>query len=106
MVLPCEVIIRESCGCLGEQPAGESVGALVRALKEQEQAATHAQYQREKWHTALNSLKCELLGTRDRTSLIRSLAQHLPKIGIFIAAVILHDEGICPSVWAAFPPAV
>ncbi|GHU87153.1 hypothetical protein FACS189476_02040 [Spirochaetia bacterium] len=104
VILTCEVIIRESCGCPGERPAGESVAALVRALKEQEQAATHAQYQREKWHTALNSLKCELLGTRDRTSLIRSLAQHLPKIGIFTAAVMLHDEGDLSLCVGSFSP--
>jgi DNA-binding LacI/PurR family transcriptional regulator/AraC-like DNA-binding protein len=95
VILPCEVIIRESCGCPGEQPAlmGETVESLIRTLKEQEHSYTYGQYQREAWHTALNSLKCELLGTRDRKSLIQSLARHLPKIGIFTAAVMLYEDG-------------
>ncbi|GHV81814.1 hypothetical protein AGMMS49991_03720 [Spirochaetia bacterium] len=153
VVLPCDVIIRESCGCRHSVPgeadntipaeplvaalkAGDtarffelfkntvavflesdqdidSFPALIEPLKRaapdridaalesdlfmimarmQEHAYTDSQYRREKWHSALNSLKCELLGTMDRPSLVQSLARHLPKIGIFTALVVLYED--------------
>jgi DNA-binding LacI/PurR family transcriptional regulator/AraC-like DNA-binding protein len=74
-----------------------------------EQFTVHARYERESWNTVLNSLKCDLLGTRDRSSLVQNLANYLPKIGIDRAAIALYgdeknsifvggfsDEGICP----------
>ncbi|MDR0377645.1 MAG: helix-turn-helix domain-containing protein [Spirochaetaceae bacterium] len=61
-------------------------------VRQQERSYAYSQYRREKWHTALNSLKCELLGTRDRKSLIESLARHLPKIGVFTASVMLYEN--------------
>lgn len=167
VVLPCEVIIRESCGCshgygasqgngdgtipleplIGALKAGDmarffelfknttavflesgqdidSFPALIETLKTavpltpaalepelfmilarmQEHAYTNSQYKREKWHTALNSLKCELLGTMDRPSLIQSLARHLPTIGIFTALVVLYeDDDLSECVGNFFP---
>ena len=57
-----------------------------------EQLAIHARYEKESWNTVLNSLKCELLGTRDRNSLIHSLARYLPKIGISTASIVLYAD--------------
>ena len=57
-----------------------------------EQLAIHARYEKESWNTVLNSLKCEFLGTRDRNSLIHSLARYLPKIGISTAAIVLYSD--------------
>jgi DNA-binding LacI/PurR family transcriptional regulator/AraC-like DNA-binding protein/signal transduction histidine kinase len=54
--------------------------------------SAQSRYEKEKWNTVLNSLKCELLGTRDRTSLVQSLARHLPKIGINTAALALYGD--------------
>ena len=45
-----------------------------------------------KWDTVLNALKYDLLGRRDRSSLIQSLAVHLPQIGITIAAIVLYND--------------
>jgi len=45
-----------------------------------------------KWDTVLNALKYDLLSRRDRSSLIQSLAVHLPQIGITIAAVVLYND--------------
>jgi AraC-like DNA-binding protein len=75
-------------------PQDVSVESILYSIivRQQEHSYSYSQYQREKWHTALNSLKCELLGTRDRKSLIESLARHLPKIGIFTASVILYEN--------------
>jgi AraC-like DNA-binding protein len=61
-------------------------------FRNREGFSAQSQYEKEKWNTALNSLKCELLGTRDRTSLVRSLARHLPKIGINTAALALYED--------------
>ena len=74
-----------------------------------ERFTVHARYEKEGWNTVLNSLKCDLLGTRDRSSLVQNLARYLPKIGIQRAAIVLYgdektsifiggfsDEGICP----------
>ena len=64
----------------------------------------HSQYEKEKWNTALNSLKCELLGTRDRNSLVQSLARHLPKIGINTAGIALYSD-YKNSIWVgSFSP--
>jgi AraC-like DNA-binding protein len=81
-VLPCEVVIRESCGCLR---ADDHLPAITKYIR--------VQYEREKRRDVLNSLKTELLGSRDRQSLILSLARHLPRIGIFTAAVLVYLGG-------------
>jgi DNA-binding LacI/PurR family transcriptional regulator/AraC-like DNA-binding protein len=68
-------------------------GALYRSIfRIHEQRNARARHEKEGWNTALNSLKCELLGTRDRASLIQSLARHLPKIGINAAAIVLYGD--------------
>ncbi|MDR2702213.1 MAG: helix-turn-helix domain-containing protein [Spirochaetaceae bacterium] len=81
-----------------------------------ERFTVQARYKREGWNTVLNSLKCDLLSTRDRSSLVQNLAHHLPKIGIRRAAIVLYDdektsifvggfsdEGICPIKDQRFP---
>jgi AraC-like DNA-binding protein len=70
----------------------------------QEHSYTYSQYQLEKRHTALNSLKCELLGTRDRRALIESLARHLPGIGITTAAVVLSEDHRTSECVGGFSP--
>jgi DNA-binding LacI/PurR family transcriptional regulator len=67
--------------------------AIYRSIfKIQEQLATQTRYETERRNTVLNSLKCDLLGTRDRFSLVQNLARHLPKIGINTAAIILYSD--------------
>jgi DNA-binding LacI/PurR family transcriptional regulator/AraC-like DNA-binding protein len=67
--------------------------AIYRSMfRIHEQLAVRARYEKEGCNTVLNSLKCELLGTRDRNSLIRSLARYLPKIGISAAAIVLYCD--------------
>jgi DNA-binding LacI/PurR family transcriptional regulator len=67
--------------------------ALYRSiLKVREQITAHARYAMEQYNTVLNSLKCDLLGTRDRNALVQNLARHLPKIGINTAAIILYAD--------------
>jgi DNA-binding LacI/PurR family transcriptional regulator/AraC-like DNA-binding protein len=67
--------------------------ALYRSiLKVREQITAHARYAMEQYNTVLNSLKCELLGTRDRNALVQNLARHLPKIGINTAAIVLYVD--------------
>ncbi|MDR1373766.1 MAG: helix-turn-helix transcriptional regulator, partial [Treponema sp.] len=51
-----------------------------------------------------NSLKCELLGTRDRRALIESLARHLPGIGIVTAAVVLSADHRSSECVGSFSP--
>ncbi|MDR2534987.1 MAG: helix-turn-helix domain-containing protein [Treponema sp.] len=64
----------------------------------QERINMRSRYAAEKWNSTLNSLKCELLGTRDRKTLVQCLARYLPDIGITTGAIILYeDEKI--SVW-------
>lgn len=64
----------------------------------QERLGIQARYGAEKGNSILNSLKCELLGTRDRNGLVQSLARYLPDIGITTGGIVLfEDEKI--SVW-------
>jgi DNA-binding LacI/PurR family transcriptional regulator/AraC-like DNA-binding protein len=70
----------------------------------QERTYTNEQFKTEQWHNALNSLKCEFLGTRDRESLIRSLARHLPKIGIYTASVMLYGDEKTSVCIGSFSP--
>ncbi|MDR1096429.1 MAG: helix-turn-helix domain-containing protein [Spirochaetaceae bacterium] len=92
-VLPCEVVIRESCGCLS---ADDHLSAITKYIR--------AQYEREKRRDVLNSLKTELLGSRDRQSLILSLARHLPRIGIFTAAVLVYLSDTESECVGSFSP--
>jgi DNA-binding LacI/PurR family transcriptional regulator len=63
-----------------------------------ERSSIHAQYERKNQDIALNTLRFELLETRDRDSLVKSLAKHLPKIGIETAGIALHvDDKV--SLW-------
>jgi DNA-binding LacI/PurR family transcriptional regulator/AraC-like DNA-binding protein len=79
--------------------------ALLRIIfKVREQMVVHAGYEKERWNTVLNSLKCDLLGTRDRDSLIRSLARHLPKIGINTAAIVLYGDEKTSVCVGSFSP--
>ena len=80
--LPCEIVIRESCGCPG---VSDRLPAITKYIL--------VQYEREKRRGILNTLKTELLGIRSRESLIQSLARHLPQIGIFTAAVVVYRDG-------------
>ncbi|MDR3192170.1 MAG: helix-turn-helix domain-containing protein [Treponema sp.] len=79
----------------------ELFGIVAQA---QEHSYTYSQYQLEKRHTALNSLKCELLGTRDRRALIESLARHLPGIGIMTASVVLSEDHRMSEYAGGFSP--
>ena len=57
-----------------------------------EQLAAHSRHETERWNSVLNSLKCDLLGTHDRFSLVQNLARHLPKIGINTTAIVLYSD--------------
>jgi DNA-binding LacI/PurR family transcriptional regulator len=57
-----------------------------------EQLNAQNRYETEKWNTVLNSLKCDLLGTRDRFSLVQNLARYLPEIGINTVAIVLYSD--------------
>ncbi|MDR0569431.1 MAG: helix-turn-helix domain-containing protein [Spirochaetaceae bacterium] len=75
--------------------ASSVYGAVFRM---QERLGAQARYAAEKGNSILNSLKCELLGTRDRKALVQSLARYLPAIGITAGGIALfEDEKI--SVW-------
>ncbi|MCL2834160.1 MAG: substrate-binding domain-containing protein [Treponema sp.] len=74
--------------------------AVYRTIhKIHEKLMVQSRYETENRNTVLNSLKCELLGTRDRRSLIRSLALALPKIGIKTAGIALYRDDKT-SFWA------
>ncbi|MDR1788031.1 MAG: substrate-binding domain-containing protein [Treponema sp.] len=49
-------------------------------------------YAKDRRNAILNSLKCELLGARDRQQLAQSLARYLPRIGITRGAVVLYKD--------------
>ncbi|MDR0710394.1 MAG: helix-turn-helix domain-containing protein, partial [Spirochaetaceae bacterium] len=107
----------EAAGFISPEKYHRLEPALYRLIfKIREQLTAQVRYENEQWNTALNSLKCDLLGTRDRYSLVRSLARHLPKIGISTAAIVLYadektsicvgsfsPEGISPQRGKHFP---
>jgi AraC-like DNA-binding protein len=107
----------EAAGFVSTEKYRRLEPALYRLIfKIREQLTAQVRYENEQWNTALNSLKCDLLGTRDRYSLVRSLARHLPKIGISTAAIVLYadektsicvggfsPEGISPQREKRFP---
>jgi len=73
--------------------------AILRTiLKVWEWSMVYTHYERENLNTVLNSLKCVLLETRDRNSLIQCLSQYLPKIGIKTAGMALYVDGKT-SLW-------
>jgi DNA-binding LacI/PurR family transcriptional regulator/AraC-like DNA-binding protein len=99
-----EVIRRISAAPGAGDPARLAGGLFGIVVQAQEHAYTYSRYQLENRHTALNSLKCELLGTRDRRTLIESLARHLPGIGIVTAAVVLSEDHRMSECVGGFSP--
>ena len=61
-------------------------------FKVREQIVFQNQYERGNWNRVMNSLKCDLLGTRDRNTLMQSLALYLPKIGFHTAGLALYQD--------------
>ena len=62
------------------------------------------QHERTKLNTVLASLKYELLGIREKKSLIQSLSKYLPKIGIDTAGIALYIDNET-SLWTgSFSP--
>ncbi|MDR0449741.1 MAG: helix-turn-helix domain-containing protein, partial [Treponema sp.] len=96
--------IRQSAGAGPHASAGLADGLFGIVAQTQEHSYTYSRYQLEKRHSALNSLKCELLGTRDRRALIESLARHLPGIGILTAAVVLSQDHRMSECVGSFSP--
>ena len=83
--------------------------AILRTIfRVRERFAFNSQYEIEGRNSVMNSLKCELMGTRDRDSLMQSLAQYLPEVGITTVGLALYADEIT-SIWVGsfFPePAV
>jgi signal transduction histidine kinase/ActR/RegA family two-component response regulator len=69
-----------------------------------ERLAINAQYEMARLNTVVNSLKCELLGTRERNSLVQSLANHLIKIGITTAGIALYKDRETSLWMGSFSP--
>ena len=72
--------------------------------KVHERLTRQDQYEVKNLNEEFNAFKHELLGTRDRKTLIENLARHLPGIGIYTAALVLYsDENT--SIWVgSFSP--
>ncbi|MDR0785651.1 MAG: AraC family transcriptional regulator [Treponema sp.] len=49
-------------------------------------------HEREERNSALNSFKCELLGIKDKKSLVESIARRLPKIGVTTALLVAYKD--------------
>jgi len=83
----------EFSGLIGAEKFLPMESALYRIIfKIREQCKAHADYEMEQWGSALNSLKCDLLGTRSRGSLMQALARHLPRIGIHTGTIALYAD--------------
>ncbi|MDL2229258.1 helix-turn-helix domain-containing protein [Treponema sp. OttesenSCG-928-L16] len=75
-----------------------------RIIRAQERIDIRKRYESEFRNTALNILKNELLGTKDRSSLVQSLVRHLPKIGISTASLILYGDEKISICAGSFSP--
>ena len=77
---------------------------LRTIIKVREQHVIYTQSLKENQNRALNIFMYEILGIRDRNSLVKSLAMHLPKIGIKTAGLALYEDART-SVWVgSFSP--
>ena len=73
-------------------------------FRTQEWLSSKTSYETEKCNSTLNSLKCELLRTKDRGSLVQSLSRYLPDIGITTGAIVLYEDDKL-SLWVgSFSP--
>jgi|GEM_PF-6717667 len=86
VVLQCDLVIRESCGCTAKDVA------CFEQSKEIERYLLQKHYDRDKWSKAINDLKCDLLGARSRRYLFERLEYHLPRIGITTFALVLYHS--------------
>jgi signal transduction histidine kinase/DNA-binding LacI/PurR family transcriptional regulator/DNA-binding NarL/FixJ family response regulator/HPt (histidine-containing phosphotransfer) domain-containing protein len=77
---------------------------LQTIIKVREQNVVYSLSLKENRNRALNIFMYDILEIRDRNSLVESLAQHLPKIGIKTAGLALHKDDKT-SVWiGSFSP--
>ena len=63
-----------------------------------ERAAVYEQYKSESLNTTLNLFKFELLGTKDRNTMLEKFERYLPRIGIKIAGLVLYIDDLT-SLW-------
>ena len=70
-----------------------------------ERLAVNAQYKRQNLYDTLNLLKHELLGIKDRNSLVENLARYLPEIGIDTAGIALYGNDDTTLWVGSFSPA-
>ena len=77
---------------------------LRHILKAREKLGVYTQYERDNLNSELNSLKCDLLGSRDRDTMLQSLARYLSNIGIYTAGLALYVDNNT-SLWiGSFSP--
>ncbi|GAB1483238.1 hypothetical protein MASR2M78_20540 [Treponema sp.] len=82
-----------------ERPALRSIAQV------QSRVAALLKYEAGKRDAILNSLKCDLLCVRSRSSLVQILALHLPGIGIHSAAIIVYEDEDYSRFLGGFSPA-
>jgi DNA-binding LacI/PurR family transcriptional regulator/AraC-like DNA-binding protein len=70
----------------------------------QEQRYVLSLHEREERDSALNSFKCELLGIKDRKSLVESMARRLPKIGVLTAFLVIYKDEEASEYIGGFSP--
>ena len=70
----------------------------------QSRVVSFMRYETGKRYATLNSLKCDLLGARDRKSLVFILSSHLPATGMHTAAIVLYENDECSLYIGGFSP--
>jgi DNA-binding LacI/PurR family transcriptional regulator/AraC-like DNA-binding protein len=88
-----EYVLEKLSSSISAKKARDIAAETYRIVSSmQEQRYVLYRHEWEQRNSMLNSLKCELLGTKDRKSIVESLARHLPKIGIYTACLVLYKD--------------
>ncbi|MFH2114980.1 MAG: LacI family DNA-binding transcriptional regulator, partial [Spirochaetota bacterium] len=80
-------------GCFDPETISALVIPMLQTVSQvQDRVMALEKYETGKRYLVLNSLKCDLLCTRDRRTLIQILCRHLPVIGIHSAALVIYVD--------------
>ena len=104
LLMDAIVRVRETNSFKNEYYAALEIATYTLISRAQSRVVSFMRYETGRRYATLNSLKCDLLGARDRKSLVSILSSHLPATGMHTAAVVLYENDECSLYIGGFSP--
>jgi len=96
--------VKETTQFKSDYYAALEIATYSLISRAQSRVVSFMRYETARRYATLNSLKCDLLGARDRKSLVSILSGHLPATGMHTGAVVLYENDECSLYIGGFSP--